>query len=282
MSQATYVGVNQTDRVTTISGGLPVVQTFTPVSIDMVSRTSEMIDGMQTNGFDVQQFHNTINDVLRNGTLSGINMGNIQTMMNTLPSEWNTKFTADESGMNDLLNNVNVLMSIAQSSWSTPSSSNTGSLWGSSWSYGNAQPSVHDMIGNASRSSNAGTIKDGMMDHPDMFSVEKVAGLGILGYKSINLGSAGIGLLGDAEAASAAGEAGLGALGLAGETGLGVSALAAGSAIGATEIAAAAVGLAAVGYGIYKMAGGTGSSGLLDKAISGLSSGMDWFTDNIP
>ena len=265
--------------------GSSSVQPFNPSSIDIVTRSSQVIGGMAHDGFDVMQFHNTINDALRSGTLSNMNMSNINGLISTLPSDWKSKFTSDSSGLNELLNNVNGLMDLANDVWSKPQSTGSSSwmqdVTPGTWTYGNLKPSVHEINGPSSTASNAGTYKEGMADHPDVSEMEKVFGFGMLGYKSYTAGAQGLGLLGDAEAAEAAGEGVFGALGLAGETGLGLSAAAVGTAVGVTEVAAAAVGLAAIGYGIYKMAGGTGSSGFLDKATSSLGGAMDWLSAHI-
>jgi hypothetical protein len=290
MDTSQTTSINNPETYVLNTGGIPVVQIFNPASIDVVSRTTQTLNDLNTNGFDVFQFHNTINDALRNGSLGGASMGTINSMMSTLPSDWQSKFTSDESGMNDLLNNVNGLIGLASSVWSQASATGASSGWSqptipSGWTYGNQQPSVHDLMGQSIQN-NSGTYKSGMMDHPDSVTAEKLIGIGALGYKTWGIGNAGVSLLGDSEAAAAAGESALGALGLAGEGGLaaelGITAAVAGSAIGATEVAAAAVGLAAVGYGIYKAAGGTGSSSFLDKSLSTISSGMDWFLDNFP
>jgi len=285
MSQAYMANSNPSTLMITRAGGIPVVQSFAPSSIDMLSRTTDVINGMKTNAFDIMQFHNTVSDALRGGNLDNLTMANISNMMNVLPSDWKSKYTSDPSAMNDLLGNVNGLLQLAQVAWTTPPAQSVdGSTWTSSmtYNYANAQPQVHQQLGPASIASNADTYKMGMADHPDTLNAEKLLGLGAIGYKAYGVGSSGLALLGDSEAAAVAGESVLSTLGLAGETGLGLSAAAVGTATGVTELGIAAVGLAAVGYGIYKMAGGSGSSNFLDQSIASVGGSMDWFLDNIP
>ncbi len=270
--------------------------------IDFISRAVNGLNSATSNGFSVFNFHNTLTDALQNGSLQNMNLQSGSSLLSSLPSDWKTKYSQDPESLGNLLENINNLVSIAHSSWSAPDKLGTvQSGWGGMWSNEGLNPYQNHI--NNSIQSNAGTEKDGYANHPDysgksgssqmdMAEVKlgELAGLWGTATGAYAAGTAGIATLTGEGAAATAGEGILSTVGgYVGETGLLVGeesllagagegvAVGLGMASGVGELAVAAVGVAVVGYGLYKFLGGSGSVPFLDNVGSKMESAFNFF-----
>lgn len=270
--------------------------------IDFVSRAVDGLTSAAGSGWSVFNFHNTLTDALQNGSLQNMNLQNGSSLLNSMPTDWKTKYSQDPESLGSLLENVNNLVGVAHSIWSTPDKySGQQSNWQGNSNNRGVDSFQNHVIG--SIQSNQGTEKDGYADHPDysgksgnseMDALGKIGELGGLygtAMGSYAAGQSGLAILTGEGAAASSGEAILGSIGgsLVGDTGLLVgegsllagageaTAVGIGMASGVAELAVAAVGVAVVGYGVYKFLGGSGNIPFLDNVGSKMESAFSFF-----
>lgn len=285
----------------TPTGAFPTtgISSNNPSTLDFASRTISYVNGLPQMGYNIFSFHNSVKDLLMNGTLSGYDMTNVNSFMSTLPSDWKSKFTANEDGLADLFKHVTELSNMAHSLWPQGSESSTPSGWYSNnFSVSTQQTPYNDWTKQASQdpysihnqtslTNNSGTEKDGYSDHPDYVGIAGELWAAGKGFQS------GMSALESEASMSSAGEAAFGSMEgvvgegmIIGEEGLLASAgaetaagivTAVGMATGVGEVALAIAGVAAIGYGLYKMSGGGENNGFMDKVTSGFSKTLDFF-----
>lgn len=249
-----------------------------PSDIEFVSRAGAGLNAAASAGWNVFTFRNVLNDALMSGALQSGNLANPNSLLQSLPADWKTNYSQNPEALANLLGEVSTLVGVAQSAFKNPA------LAGQSSSWLGSGPSGDPVLGHIQQSqqSNQGTEKDGMANHPDYSgplgypqqSTPSKGAADYIQYGEEAIGDtvairAGMTAIASEESATAAGAAALEGVGIAGaEAG---TALAVGTGIAAGGIAVAAVGLAAVGYEIYKAEGGTGSIPFMDKLNSDLS-----------
>jgi len=259
----------------------------TPSDIEFVSRAGASLNAATSAGWNVFTFRNVLNDALMSGALQSGNLMNPNSLLQGLPADWKTNYSQNPEALANLLGDVSTLVGVAQSAWKNPSLAGQNSSWMGS-SLGSGSDPVLGHI-QQSQQSNQGTEKDGMANHPDyngplgypQQSTPSKGAVDYIQYGEEAIGDAvavraGLATVATEESATAVGAAALEGVGIAGaEAG---TALAVGAGLGVGGIAVAAIGLAAIGYEIYKSAGGTGSVPFMDTLKNKITGSLgNWF-----
>jgi hypothetical protein len=177
-------------------------------TIEYVAQTSSLLTNAMANGHTVFTFHDTLNDLLATGALGQLNNYNIHGLLGTLPADWQSKYSQDSNSLDDLLLNIQGLLSLSHDIWNGNPSGFGASGWAPPTPFyqPTGQPPAHNTYTDPSVPSSNNDLnrnrlsmkenmdseeeeKQGMSDHPDYLGRVGEAYTGYeLGYGGYQLG----------------------------------------------------------------------------------------------